>query len=263
MFYVLGSNGLFRCRNHEFFTSSVPAADWPTALAEHPIFLKPRYPRIPRALLEQIVGFFDIVYNQHNAEAAVLLVWDRTNRQVLLEVPNQTNTVYKGWLGTTYPMDVHYETPMLRQGLFVFGDIHSHPDTSAYSSATDKFDEFHRPGLHIVVGRVEREPPEFHIEAVADGTRFDMKSESVIEGYNRRNTDIPSEWLDKVTIEQQGYQYGQYTPQNRQKKKYQASTNDNYGYAWDSRKSSGADCDDGDAGGHAERDDDESEPSEQ
>ena len=211
MFYVLGSNGLFRCRNHEFFTSSVPTADWPTALAEHPVFLKPRYPRIPQALLEQIVGFFDIVYNQHNAEAAVLLVWDRTNQQVLLEVPNQTNTVYKGWLGTTYPMDVHYETPVLRQGLFVFGDIHSHPDTSAYSSATDKYDEFHRPGLHIVVGRVDREPPEFHIEAVADGTRFDMKSEFVIEGYDRRNTDIPSEWLDKVTIEQQGYQYGQYT----------------------------------------------------
>jgi len=265
MFYVLGRNGLFRCRNHEFFTSSVPSAGWPSELAEHPIFLKPRYPKLPQAMLEQIVGFFDVVYELHKAEAAVLLVWDKQNQQILLEVPNQTNTVHKGWMGARYPMDVHYETPVLQPGLLVFGDVHSHPDTSAYASMTDKYDEKHRPGLHIVVGRIDREPPELNIEAVADGTRFDINAESVLEGYEHRNTDIPSEWLDKITIDLYSYQQcGQYRQSGSRTNSCQASDDDDHDFAWDARKSSGADpgsagdTDDEAQGGH-----DESETSQQ
>ncbi len=52
MSYVLASNGLFLCRIHEFMTTCVPAPDWPSGLADQRTFMKYRYPKIPRRLLE-------------------------------------------------------------------------------------------------------------------------------------------------------------------------------------------------------------------
>jgi hypothetical protein len=201
VFYVLASNGLFRCRNNEFFISSVPARTWPSELASQQTFLKIRCPKIPCHLMELAVGFFASIYQRHGAEAAVLLIWDRTARQVRLLVPEQESEVSKGWSGRAYPIDVHYEIPAdLPADQYVLGDIHCHCDGWAYSSWVDKKDETFRTGMHIVVGRITREPPEFHVEAVVDGVRFRVKPELVLEGYHRRRLDFPKEWLDRVKV---------------------------------------------------------------
>jgi hypothetical protein len=73
-------DGLFLCRNHPFFTSCVPTNTWPGELAAQEPFLRIRYPRLPRPLLERVVGFFDLIGDLHGSEAAVLLAWDPHRR---------------------------------------------------------------------------------------------------------------------------------------------------------------------------------------
>jgi len=212
-FYILAGTGLYLCRNHELFTSCVPARSWPAELAEQATFLKTRYPKVPRRLMESAVGFFDAVYECHRAEAAVVILWDGQRKSMRLEAPQQTSTVGRNWYGEAYPVDVHYELPTdLPPDCHVLGDIHSHCDYAAYASYVDKTDETHRPGLHMVVGRIRQEPPEFHAEIVVDGTRFRVRTELVIEDYRQRRMDFPSQWMDRVKVEARqssyGYSYG-------------------------------------------------------
>ena len=163
IFYVLGRDGLHVCRNHEFFRSCVPAVRGPSELEEQGSFLTPRFPRIPRAVFELAVGFFDRVADRHGSEAAVLLAWDRAAQRVRLVVPDQTATMSRGWEGHGTPIGVHYVPPTnLPTDWVPFGDIHSHVHFAAYASYTDREDETHSAGLHVVVGRIHCEPPEVH-----------------------------------------------------------------------------------------------------
>ena len=58
------------------------------------------------------------------------------------------------------------------------------------------------PGLHIVVGHISREPPDFHFEATVDGMRFRVRhADSVLEGYERRRiAEVPSSWIERVEV---------------------------------------------------------------
>jgi hypothetical protein len=202
VFYVLAKNSLMICRNHEFFTSCAPARTWPPGLAPQEAFLSPEFPKLGRPLFEQVVGFFDRVFTLHGAEAAVLLVWDGEKRRAGVYVPDQTATVLKTWKGGKHAIGLEYFPPTnLGSHLVVYGDVHSHADMAAYCSYTDAEDERYRAGLHVVVGRVDKDPPEVHVEAVADGTRFALEKEDVLEGYRERRLAFPESWLEKVKVE--------------------------------------------------------------
>lgn len=202
IFYVLGRNGLYVCRNHAFFRSCVPAAAGPSELEEQSPFLAAHFPAIPRSLFERIVGFFDRVATVHGSEAAVLLAWDRSEGCVRAVVPRQTATIARGWNGSRSPIGVHYEPPTdLPADCLLYGDVHSHVHQAAYASHTDREDELHAAGLHLVVGRIEREPPDLHVEAVVDGTRFTLEPPQVIEDYRQRCTRVPRAWLERVSVE--------------------------------------------------------------
>jgi proteasome lid subunit RPN8/RPN11 len=204
VFYLVGREGLFICRNGEFFRSCVPAARGPSALASQAPFLTPRFPPIPRSLFERVVGFFDRIAELHGSEAAAMLVWDRRAERVRLVVPEQTATVYRAWDGYRSAIGVHYLPPTdLPVDWIPFGDVHSHVHMAAYASGTDVADETHAAGLHIVVGRIQKEPPEIHVEAVVDGTRFHLDVRDVIVDYRKRRRNVPQEWIDRVTLEEQ------------------------------------------------------------
>ena len=79
---LLSSNGLWMCRNHEFFQSCAPARSWPCELAEHKASLRLQYPKIPQRMLERIVGFFSAIAERHEAEAGVLLIWNKTRERM-------------------------------------------------------------------------------------------------------------------------------------------------------------------------------------
>jgi hypothetical protein len=201
-FYLLSRDGLFFCRNHPFYKSCVEARGWPRELAPQDEVLELRYPKIGRRLLEVMVGFFDKVADLHGAEAALLLAWNPSECQIEVIAPEQVATVGETSRGLIYPIGVKYEIPeSLAADWTIIGDIHSHVYEDAYASWTDKEDETHRAGLHIVVGRLQNEPPELHIEAVVDGTRFKIEPARVFGGYRQRSNEFPKEWLDQVKVE--------------------------------------------------------------
>ena len=203
-FYLLSRNGLFLCRNHAFFSSCVPSDRWPGELAHQQSFFKSDYPRLPQRLLERVVGFFDLIAERYESEAVVLVVWNRQREKVELRVPDQTGTVRTSFYGDRYPVDLYYEVPQLPPHEVLIGDIHSHVDGAAYASWTDKADEAYRPGLHLVVGRIRSEPPEFYCALTVDGVRFRVTDLGLVtEGYQqRRRREVPVEWIDKVKVEE-------------------------------------------------------------
>jgi proteasome lid subunit RPN8/RPN11 len=203
VFYLLSRDGLFLCRNHPFFASSARADRWPAELAGHRPHLKSGYPRLPQAMVERVVGFFDLVAERYDSEAAVLLAWNRERKEIELLVPEQTGSVATSRYGGRYAMDLFYELPPLPPHLMLIGDIHSHVYGPAYASGTDKADEAYRPGLHMVVGRLQNEPPEFYCAVTADGARFRVDDLAlVMEGYQQRRADLPPEWLGRVGVEE-------------------------------------------------------------
>jgi len=203
-FYLLASSGLFMCREHRFFRSCVEAPRYPAELEEQEAFLEPNFPRVPRRPIEQIVGFFGHVWEEHGGEAAVLLAWNDRTERVEVIVPEQVATVRRSYYGDRYPIGLHYSVPSnLPPHTVVYGDVHSHCDFAAYSSATDRDDEVYRSGLHAVVGRLNDETPEFHVEAVVDGTRFRLDTRIVFGSYRERSRDFPREWLERVKVEEQ------------------------------------------------------------
>jgi hypothetical protein len=207
--YMLSSNGLYLCRNHPFFRSSVPARDWPSELASHSPMLELSHPKLSRRRFETIVGFFASVGTTQGAEAAAILLWDENEGEVKLLIPQQEATVSEGWSGRPYPIDLHYDLPtQLSPGQSIIGDIHSHVEYSAYSSAKDRHDETHRPGAHIVVGRISQEPPEIHCEYVVDGYRFEIDPYEILEGYRKRRDDFPREWVGQVGVHQWTWKSG-------------------------------------------------------
>lgn len=199
---MLGSDGLFICREHEFFRSCAPARTGPGDLERQGSFLTPSFPVIPQADFERVVGFFDLVGERHGGEAAVMFFWDREEERVRTVVPEQTATVVRYYDGYRSAIGLHYEPPTDHPPHWVpFGDAHSHVHMSAYCSHTDKEDESYDAGLHLVVGRISKEPPDIHVDAVADGTRFELELEDVVERYEKRRYDFPAPWMDKVKVD--------------------------------------------------------------
>ena len=200
-FYWLTRNGPYFCRNHPFFETDVPAPRQPRRLAPHKPRCRVNYPRLTAALLEDVIGFFDLVYRTHHSEAVVLLFWDMTRQEFALVVPEQEATVWESFSGLRSPLDVRYTVPVAPPPRHLLvGDIHCHGDLSAYASSTDQDDEEHRDGVHVVVGHIDREPPDFHIELAVDGHRFSLDFEQIFAGYSERNAEVPREWLDRVKV---------------------------------------------------------------
>jgi hypothetical protein len=200
MFYLLATNGLFICRNHQFFQSCVPTGSGPGELAWQETCVDLKYPIVPRRLLELTVGFFAEIGQNYNAEAIVMIAWDNRKQKISLIVPRQKARIYLGYYGNC-PLGVDYQLPVnLPDDLFILGDIHSHVGMAAFSSDIDKHDEKNRPGLHIVVGRIHMEPPEFHAEIIVDGMRFKVEPDMILEGYLQR-APISKKYLKQVEIE--------------------------------------------------------------
>lgn len=198
-FYLLAKDGLYFCRNHPFFESDVPARHPPRSLAHHQPECRLSFPKLSQPALEYIVGFFDRVYQLHRSESVVLLLWNMDAQHYKLVVPEQEATVSESYGGRS-PLDVRYQAPALPPRHLLIGDIHCHGDIGAYASLTDRLDEKHRDGFHGIIGRIEREPPEFHLEMSVDGHRFPVAFEDIFQGYRRRRDFVHPDWLRRVSV---------------------------------------------------------------
>jgi len=206
-FYLLASSGMFFCRNTEFFRSVLRARRAPTELALQDESLILNFPRLSAQALEQSVGFFDWAFQERGAEAVLLLAWDERRQEIELIAPPQEAVNYRSQNGQVWAESVRYEFPHpLRDGITIFGDCHSHCEMSAYASAQDQRDEELFNGLHIVVGRIDQEPPQWHIEVSIDGARVSVDPTTVFEGYSRRDHRFPQEWRAQHTVRYTGYE---------------------------------------------------------
>lgn len=206
VFYVLSREGVWLCRNDRFFRSAVRARRPPSELASFEESLTIDYPPIAGKLLEQAIGFFTWAYHERGAESVLLLAWNEALKEVVLIAPLQVATSYRNARGDVYAESVRYEFPYpLPEGVVIFGDIHSHCDLPAYASSMDQQDEVLFNGLHIVAGRLDEEPPHWHVEAAIDGVRFRVNREDVLAEYRQRDPDFPSEWGDKHSVELTGF----------------------------------------------------------
>jgi hypothetical protein len=140
-------------------------------------------------LLAQVAGFFEWADDEWYGEAAVILLHNPESGEMKLLVPEQECS-----MGS-----VHYTIPnTIEPGWRMIGDIHSHVRMSAFASGTDTHDEVGRPGVHIVIGKIDCEPPDFHAEVVVDRMRFKVNLDDVMEDYTER-TGFPEEWKKQVT----------------------------------------------------------------
>lgn len=187
MFYLLTGSGVFKCRNHPFFRSSVKVDKVPD-LPEHLEALTSSYPKLSQAQFESIVGWFRAVAHKHDSECAVLLAWSKEGG-VQLVVPKQTCNSWKA----------EYDLPNPPPGCIWIGDVHSHVDMSAFSSYVDKDDEKFKAGVHIIVGKIYDNPPEIEVKIVADGQHFKAERHLVIEGYEKLG-HWPGDWMQQLTI---------------------------------------------------------------
>jgi PRTRC genetic system protein A len=217
MFFLLAQEGIFKCRNHPFFKSAVKMKDGIKELESQKSELTLSYPTLPKVLVERVVGFFRLIAEKQNSEAAAIWVWNKQTEQVELIIPDQVanNSGKSASAPHGWPMDVKYTIPLLQPHQLLIGDIHCHVDGGAYASGMDNDDEIHRPGIHIVVGHIADKKPEFFCEAVADGERFSVHDLAAVwEGFDQADTkSVPPEWLDKVKVEEKncgGFTGGEY-----------------------------------------------------
>ena len=206
-FFALAGDGLFLCRNTRFYRSCVRARRPPAELAPQRESLVVNFPKIATSLLEQAVGFFDWAYRERGAESILLLAWNETRQEVELIAPDQVASSYRNARGEAWAMSVRYEFPHpLAEDLTIFADAHSHCEMSAHASYQDQVDEEQFNGLHIVAGRLDQEPPQWHVEAAVDGARFAVDQKLVFEGYRRRDHQFPAAWRARHSVQYTGYQ---------------------------------------------------------
>lgn len=217
-FYLLAQDGLYKCRNHQFYQSAIKVQTWDREREDQDEFCVPNYPRVPQHLMELTVGFFKAIADKYNTEAIVLLVYNTQTQQVELVCPEQWSVVWKGY-DNKYSggYNIHYQPPKdLPFHLVTIGSIHSHVDIGPGHSGIDDNDEANRPsGLHIIIGHVRQAKPSIACQVVVDGERFNMKTEAAIEGYGFRDDNVPVEWFGKFSL-----RYSEFKPEKKRNRKW-------------------------------------------
>ena len=152
----------------------------------------PALPKVPAALMGQIIAFFRafMTENEEN-EAFAQIYWDKVNRVFFAYVPKQT--VCK----EEVEADLH-DCPYDDEERFLcYADIHSHNSMEAFFSAKDDRDE-RSTGLYLVLGELDHFYPEIKARIFCGDSFVPIEPNAVIEGLEQQ---FPVEWLNQVTIQ--------------------------------------------------------------
>jgi hypothetical protein len=217
--YLMAAGGLYYEQHDELFHASTQIHKFyrdvkfgSMQLLDHEEFFQPKFPLLPEALIQQCLGFFQHIEDQHDCECGLVLLYDPDKRQYQWCCPQQTISKY----------DLKFTTPIpgkdYPEHLLHFGDVHLHPGMSAYHSGTDYDDEMlASDGLHLVVGTPKvygywdetigkwisakkyDKKTKFCATFVSDGARFEVDPEVVMELTVERGLFPPS-WLDQCQL---------------------------------------------------------------
>jgi hypothetical protein len=147
--------------------------------------------KFPEYLLKQAHSFFRAVWNKQRTESSLYITYHRERDQFNLWCPEQ-------YVSLT---SVNHKLDPLKGGWTVAGTIHSHCNFGAFHSGTDKHDMEGTPGLHITIGHVDRDEPEYALALSLGDHKFDVEYADIIEPLppgHSRNEQHPSHWLGFV-----------------------------------------------------------------
>ena len=189
--YMLGRDGYYLKKSNRLFDAVVKIASLPdfNDVAES---VKWNAPKIPSKIIDESLEFFRAVHDEHRSEAIVLLALDKGVWSIV--VPDQKVS----------PASLKYECPA---GANLAGTIHSHCGMGAFFSGTDTNDVANFDGVHIVLGRIDRNDYEIEVGVYVNGRLFKGEPGDVIEGYVESERDeSPHPWMEKVTCLEESFE---------------------------------------------------------
>lgn len=195
-YYLVAANGAYLVKNTRLF-SSVTESKVIAGLEPESPSLRLAFGKVPRQLLEKIYGFFQFVYDRVDGEAIVFLYYCPERAEFHVEAPPQWVTRYRCDEEWRTRGSLEYRAIPRPPGFLKLGDAHSHGDSSAFFSRIDDRDDG-EDGLRIVIGRLDRAWPDVCVSFVANGTRFELEPNDVLEDFNLPLLPPPVEWSRRV-----------------------------------------------------------------
>ena len=181
--YVIGKDGFYLRKQSVLFDSMVKVNTIP-GFDEVKESLLWTAPKLPYSLIEEALEFFRAVYDQYESEAIVMLS---------LNHEKWRNTVPEQRVSR---VNLDYQLPKI-EGLA--GTIHSHGNMDAFFSGTDHKDVAGFDGLHIVLGKIDRNIPRIKAGVYVNGRLFEFEPEEIISDLPaQHNVNISHPWLEKV-----------------------------------------------------------------
>ncbi|MDD5598633.1 MAG: hypothetical protein PHV82_11865 [Victivallaceae bacterium] len=181
--YVIGRNGFYLRKTSRLYESLAKIEAIPDF---EPVTERLNWtaPKLPYALLEEALDFFRAVYDRYEAEAILLLTLNDERWQNV--VPEQEVSGAK----------LDYQLPKIT-GLA--GTIHSHGNMDAFFSGTDHQDVAGFDGIHIVLGKIDRNLPRIKAGVYANGRLFEFEPEDLIDGIPpEHQVNLEHPWLARV-----------------------------------------------------------------
>jgi hypothetical protein len=193
-YYLLAANGVFLVKKAGIFSSITEAPV--RGLERQHAWVNLAFPKVPRDLLERVYGFFQYAYEEFDGEAVVFLYYCPERATFHAEAPPQRLTRYLTHSGWRTEGHVEYSAIARPQGFLKLGDAHSHGEAPAFFSRTDDHDDG-EDGLRIVMGGLHRPRPEIRVSFIANGTRFSLEPEEVLEDFNAP-APPPDAWTSRI-----------------------------------------------------------------
>ncbi len=198
LYYIVAGNGVFCVRRTPLFTAATRAEEV-GGLEPHRERVTLHFPKIPRSIVETIIGFFTHVYRRWHGEAIAFLFYSPEQRAFRVDVPRQTLPRYRS--GGRWRTEGRLEYGVLPRpdGFLKLGDVHSHGESPAFFSGTDDRDD-EEDGLRVVIGRLDRPKLDVCASFVVGGRRFPLAADAVLEipPVPFAIVHPPEEWIQRV-----------------------------------------------------------------
>lgn len=213
LYYLVAANGVFLVRKTDLFASTTEVRSLP-GLVNQEESISLFFRRVPSEIMERVYGFFQTVWEKWEGEAVVFLYYALGDGSFHIVVPPQTLFRYNRFGRWRTEMRVQYHSVPRPDGLIKIGDAHSHADLPAFYSCADDRDD-KEDGLRIIIGDLHRSKPDVSVSFVANGIRFIVKPEDVMEDFSTLLRP-PEEWLKKVTCLEEDWNRGRMEEDGKQ-----------------------------------------------
>jgi PRTRC genetic system protein A len=182
-YYIVSQKGWMSNVPTLFGIAQTKMSEPPSKIPDVPASFKLNERKFPEHLMRQAHDFFRAVWNKYQTESSLYIIYNRESDTFRLWAPEQYVT----------STSVNHKLDILPSSWNAVGTIHSHCNFSAFHSGTDSHDMAGMPGLHITIGQVDQDTPEYAIAMSMGDTQFTVKYEDIISD----DSDLPD--IDTLT----------------------------------------------------------------